>query len=494
MIADGRADLIDMIYRTPSASPHEFSAPLRRSAGGHLHHTTIGGISGVSTLKGFQIGVQSGDACIHQLATSGITTIVEYPNHTALLAQPGVRRSSCSASTSTRQLTSTRPTSRATSARPSSSTRASSGGHPQGRHGNPAARRGGIPPIRPKKTLRCAEVVRHAARHRRLRPLHRLGPDGGGGEPRCCWPPSAWRCGGRSPTKTQTLNAALAELREAHAAVSEAEQSLAATLQAIPDMLFEFDTGRHYVNVFASRTISRRRPAELIGKHLGGGRPGGATVIDAINRRPPAARTTAAWCAWPWGWWHRALVRTLRHPQTDGGGEAGCWCCRATSPSGEAERAILAAKSALVAESNRHFGPLRGGPGGPRLLPGRRIVSINQRFVELFGYRPADIPTLAEWWLQAYPDPDYRRQVRETWDAAIARAAADDGRTRASSTASPARGSPEAQHAHRRPGARRRFHRHLHRHHPDPRDRSRPEGSPEAADAANPARAPSWPT
>ena len=87
MIADGRADVIDMIYRTPQREAfYEFSAPYADLPVAIYTHTTIGGISGVSTLKGFQIGVQLGDACIHRLNANGITTLVEYPNYTELIA------------------------------------------------------------------------------------------------------------------------------------------------------------------------------------------------------------------------------------------------------------------------------------------------------------------------------------------------------------------------------------------------------------------------
>jgi PAS domain S-box-containing protein len=52
------------------------------------------------------------------------------------------------------------------------------------------------------------------------------------------------------------------------------------------------------------------------------------------------------------------------------------------------------------------------------------LVEINRRFVETFGYTLEDVPTLAEWWRLAYPDPAYRAWVLETWNAAVARAAA----------------------------------------------------------------------
>ena len=51
------------------------------------------------------------------------------------------------------------------------------------------------------------------------------------------------------------------------------------------------------------------------------------------------------------------------------------------------------------------------------------LVDINARFVNQFGYRHEDVPTLADWWRLAYPDPAYRAWVLDTWNAAVARAA-----------------------------------------------------------------------
>ncbi|MCK4838891.1 MAG: transporter substrate-binding domain-containing protein, partial [Desulfobulbaceae bacterium] len=45
----------------------------------------------------------------------------------------------------------------------------------------------------------------------------------------------------------------------------------------------------------------------------------------------------------------------------------------------------------------------------------------NRRFLELFGYTLEDIPTLAEWWLKAYPDEQYRKWVIETWNDCLRR-------------------------------------------------------------------------
>ena len=49
----------------------------------------------------------------------------------------------------------------------------------------------------------------------------------------------------------------------------------------------------------------------------------------------------------------------------------------------------------------------------------KRITFLNPAFVQTFGYDQFDIPTLGEWWPEAYPDPDYRQWVGETWQARL---------------------------------------------------------------------------
>lgn len=51
------------------------------------------------------------------------------------------------------------------------------------------------------------------------------------------------------------------------------------------------------------------------------------------------------------------------------------------------------------------------------------IVDINNRFEQLFGYTREDIPTIAELWLRAYPDANYRAYVQEIWNASVESAA-----------------------------------------------------------------------
>ena len=47
------------------------------------------------------------------------------------------------------------------------------------------------------------------------------------------------------------------------------------------------------------------------------------------------------------------------------------------------------------------------------------ITFLNPAFVQTFGYTLEDIPTLSHWWPLAYPDPAYRKQVAEAWQAEL---------------------------------------------------------------------------
>ncbi len=55
-----------------------------------------------------------------------------------------------------------------------------------------------------------------------------------------------------------------------------------------------------------------------------------------------------------------------------------------------------------------------------------RVLDVNQQFVRTFGYVREDIPTMQDWRMLAYPEPEYRRWVQEDW-AAARRLAEDTG-------------------------------------------------------------------
>lgn len=47
------------------------------------------------------------------------------------------------------------------------------------------------------------------------------------------------------------------------------------------------------------------------------------------------------------------------------------------------------------------------------------VMYANDRFTSVFGYTIQDVPTLDAWWLHAYPDPEYRHVVQETWHRVV---------------------------------------------------------------------------
>lgn len=65
-------------------------------------------------------------------------------------------------------------------------------------------------------------------------------------------------------------------------------------------------------------------------------------------------------------------------------------------------------------------------PVGVVLTDGIAIEYINVNFTERFGYTLDEIPTDAQWFLLAYPDPDYRESLHASWQREL-RQARDGG-------------------------------------------------------------------
>lgn len=53
---------------------------------------------------------------------------------------------------------------------------------------------------------------------------------------------------------------------------------------------------------------------------------------------------------------------------------------------------------------------------------------INRSFTDLFGYTLDDVPTIEDWFVRAYPDPDYREEVMARWNADATRARLENTR------------------------------------------------------------------
>ncbi|MCG8578837.1 MAG: PAS domain S-box protein, partial [Bacteroidales bacterium] len=48
-----------------------------------------------------------------------------------------------------------------------------------------------------------------------------------------------------------------------------------------------------------------------------------------------------------------------------------------------------------------------------------KLELINEQFTKTFGYTLEDVPDLDSWWVKAYPDPEYRAWVQNTWDEGV---------------------------------------------------------------------------
>ena len=49
----------------------------------------------------------------------------------------------------------------------------------------------------------------------------------------------------------------------------------------------------------------------------------------------------------------------------------------------------------------------------------QNITFLNSAFIQAFGYTLEDIPTLADWWAKASPDPEYRKWLAATWQTTL---------------------------------------------------------------------------
>jgi diguanylate cyclase (GGDEF)-like protein/PAS domain S-box-containing protein len=92
MLEEGKADVIDPLFLTPArAARFDFSPPYAVVATSIYADASIGGIHDVHSLKGFEVGVQAGDACAEQLAIAGIGSVHIFPTYEALLAAAASR-------------------------------------------------------------------------------------------------------------------------------------------------------------------------------------------------------------------------------------------------------------------------------------------------------------------------------------------------------------------------------------------------------------------
>jgi diguanylate cyclase (GGDEF)-like protein/PAS domain S-box-containing protein len=86
LLAAGRADVIDPIFRTDARTAYlDFSKPYATVATAIYADASIGGIHDIASLKGFVVGVQASDACAEELRRAGVNGVRIFPTYQALV-------------------------------------------------------------------------------------------------------------------------------------------------------------------------------------------------------------------------------------------------------------------------------------------------------------------------------------------------------------------------------------------------------------------------
>lgn len=73
------------------------------------------------------------------------------------------------------------------------------------------------------------------------------------------------------------------------------------------------------------------------------------------------------------------------------------------------------AEEALKASEKKFFDAIAFQPIPIGITDKNTISYLNHKFTELFGYTSADVPTVDEWMIKAYPDQSYRETIQTEW-------------------------------------------------------------------------------
>ncbi len=436
VMQQGGANVIETIFETPGRAPYyDFSPPYADLPVAIYSHASISGISGVDTLKGFQVGLMEGDACIEALQREGISTHKYYRSYSELIlaAAAGEVKVFCldeyPANFYMYRLKVETQFRKAFNLQQGQFHRAV-------RKGDAAMLAlvvAGMQAISPEEDA--------ALRRKWLgAPLDygTYGRYAGGallvllvlGGLLFIWNRMLLK---RVAAKTQALNQTLNELKTAQAASENAKDHLAATLEAIPDLLFEFDENGRYIDIHANqKNLLAASREQLLGKRVDEILPPeaatsvGAALTAAGRNGADFGRVIAVGIDGQTRWFE--LSATQMKP-TPSGEQRFLMLSRDVTARKQAEQELAEARlAALSAESDRRMRELfEAAPLPMVFLDAQKIEFFNRRFGETFGYAREELLSIDQWWPRAYPDPEYRQWVQKTWQDAVKRAHQSDG-------------------------------------------------------------------
>ncbi len=85
-MAAKESDVIETIFYTPErAKIYDFTKPYAELPVPVFYNKKLSGITKLSDLKGFTVGVKSGDACIDELKEAGVYSLQEYPSYEEII-------------------------------------------------------------------------------------------------------------------------------------------------------------------------------------------------------------------------------------------------------------------------------------------------------------------------------------------------------------------------------------------------------------------------
>ena len=434
----GEADVIDMIFKTPRRELlYDFSSAYADLPVGIFSHQSITGITEVSSLKGFQIGVQAGDACIDELHKHGITSLVQYPNYAELIdaARQQEIKIFCldehPASFYLYKFKVETDFRKAFTLYTGKFHRAVPKGH--------------------LDTLKLVEAGMASISEKEQKQLQ----DKWFGSP-VVWAPYARHLGGillalvalgtiliiwnltlrqRVAARTADLQQALSDLQLVTAAEAEAKSRMAAILQAIPDLLFEFERSGRYLDVFANQEeLLYQTKQKLIGQSIHQVLPGPAAevvqqAIEAtLQEGQDYGRIIELEIAGRRCWFELSATR-----KGISEGATVLMLSRDITKRREAEEELQQARDAKrLAERDQLFKKLFNTlPVAISFTRGDEILFTNRQFDTLFGYAPGEIARISDWWPRAYPDPAYSAQVQRLWATLTAEAQHGNGQVEA---------------------------------------------------------------
>jgi PAS domain S-box-containing protein len=85
-IRDGEFDVIESIFETPERDQYfDFTPPYTTIEASIYFRRDISGITDLASLKGFPVGVKTGDQHIDKLKANGVTTVIPFQNNEAII-------------------------------------------------------------------------------------------------------------------------------------------------------------------------------------------------------------------------------------------------------------------------------------------------------------------------------------------------------------------------------------------------------------------------